>query len=187
VRRWTGVATVAVTFRSAHSSAVFAKQSGEEDRAESVPTSSTTDGRVIVGWGLNEKSWLYVVCPLLANKVLILADSHNIWLRDHCRCSECFHPVTKQRLVDTFDVSGHPRFPLRFVSLLTRAFGPLQIPADIAPLSVESKSHGLEVTCKFRNASIVVYLPVLIRLWNRAGFDTAFVGLSLVVAAGTFV
>ncbi|KAF9790685.1 hypothetical protein BJ322DRAFT_1098315 [Thelephora terrestris] len=49
--------------------------------------------------------------------------SHNIWLRDHCRCSECFHPVTKQRLVNTFD-----------------------IPADIAPLSVESKQYGLEVT-----------------------------------------
>ncbi|KAJ3020001.1 hypothetical protein HKX48_001458 [Thoreauomyces humboldtii] len=26
---------------------------------------------------------------------------HGIWLRDHCRCPSCFHPVTKQRLVDT--------------------------------------------------------------------------------------
>ena len=25
-----------------------------------------------------------------------------IWLRDHCRCVECFHPITKQRLVDVF-------------------------------------------------------------------------------------
>jgi Gamma-butyrobetaine hydroxylase-like, N-terminal len=33
-------------------------------------------------------------------------DSHHIWLRDHCRCPQCFHPVTKQRLVDTFDVRG---------------------------------------------------------------------------------
>lgn len=29
---------------------------------------------------------------------------HSIWLRDHCRCSECFHSITKQRLVDTFKV-----------------------------------------------------------------------------------
>ena len=27
-----------------------------------------------------------------------------IWLRDHCRCSECFHPTTKQRLVNVFDM-----------------------------------------------------------------------------------
>jgi trimethyllysine dioxygenase len=26
-------------------------------------------------------------------------------LRDHCRCPQCFHPITKQRLVDTFEVS----------------------------------------------------------------------------------
>lgn len=32
--------------------------------------------------------------------------SHHIWLRDHCRCPECFHPVTKQRLVNTFEVCG---------------------------------------------------------------------------------
>ena len=25
-----------------------------------------------------------------------------IWLRDHCRCQECFHPITKQRLVDVY-------------------------------------------------------------------------------------
>ncbi|KAI9193713.1 Trimethyllysine dioxygenase [Polychytrium aggregatum] len=26
---------------------------------------------------------------------------HGIWLRDHCRCPQCFHPITKQRLSDT--------------------------------------------------------------------------------------
>ncbi|KNE60445.1 trimethyllysine dioxygenase [Allomyces macrogynus ATCC 38327] len=26
---------------------------------------------------------------------------HSIWLRDHCRCPACWHPVTKQRLVET--------------------------------------------------------------------------------------
>ncbi|KIY43953.1 Trimethyllysine dioxygenase, partial [Fistulina hepatica ATCC 64428] len=48
--------------------------------------------------------------------------SHNIWLRDHCRCPRCFHALTKQRLVNTFDASY------------------------IAPLQVEAKQEGLEVT-----------------------------------------
>jgi trimethyllysine dioxygenase len=26
-----------------------------------------------------------------------------IWLRDHCQCNVCFHPTTKQRLIETFD------------------------------------------------------------------------------------
>ncbi|KAH8927411.1 Trimethyllysine dioxygenase [Atractiella rhizophila] len=30
---------------------------------------------------------------------------YNLWLRDNCRCSHCYHPVTKQRLVDTFKLS----------------------------------------------------------------------------------
>ena len=29
---------------------------------------------------------------------------HHVWLRDHCRCPECYHPKTKQRLLDTFSV-----------------------------------------------------------------------------------
>ncbi|KIO28372.1 hypothetical protein M407DRAFT_181893 [Tulasnella calospora MUT 4182] len=49
--------------------------------------------------------------------------SHNIWLRDHCRCPKCFHPITKQRMVDTF-----------------------VIPSDIHPTKVESLPEGLEVT-----------------------------------------
>ncbi|KAG8712986.1 hypothetical protein FRC08_013828 [Ceratobasidium sp. 394] len=48
---------------------------------------------------------------------------HHIWLRDHCRCSECLHPVTKQRLVNTFE-----------------------IPPDTQPARVESKPTGLAVT-----------------------------------------
>ncbi|KAJ3766772.1 Trimethyllysine dioxygenase [Lentinula raphanica] len=27
-----------------------------------------------------------------------------IWLRDHCECERCVHPVTKQRMVDTFRI-----------------------------------------------------------------------------------
>ncbi|KAH7884549.1 Trimethyllysine dioxygenase [Phlebopus sp. FC_14] len=47
---------------------------------------------------------------------------HHIWLRDHCRCSSCFHPVTKQRLVNTFE-----------------------IPPDIKPDHVQASEDGLEV------------------------------------------
>lgn len=29
----------------------------------------------------------------------------NLWLRDHCQCSECTHPHTKQRQINTFDIA----------------------------------------------------------------------------------
>lgn len=63
-------------------------------------------------------------------------------------------------------------------------------------MSVESKSHGLEVTCRFSLVfsargcpSLAGGRPVLIAFFegNRAGFDGAFVGLSLVVVTRTFV
>ncbi|KAI6125641.1 Trimethyllysine dioxygenase [Pisolithus croceorrhizus] len=47
---------------------------------------------------------------------------HHIWLRDHCRCPSCFHPVTKQRLVNTF-----------------------QIPRDIKPAHHHASMEGLEI------------------------------------------
>ncbi|OAX41986.1 Trimethyllysine dioxygenase [Rhizopogon vinicolor AM-OR11-026] len=47
---------------------------------------------------------------------------HNIWLRDHCRCPDCFHPITMQRLVNTFE-----------------------IPPDIKPIHVQGTTEGLEV------------------------------------------
>ncbi|KAF2665852.1 Trimethyllysine dioxygenase [Microthyrium microscopicum] len=30
-------------------------------------------------------------------------DIPNVWLRDHCHCAKCFHEVTKQRIIETFD------------------------------------------------------------------------------------
>ncbi|CEH17916.1 Predicted gamma-butyrobetaine,2-oxoglutarate dioxygenase [Ceraceosorus bombacis] len=48
---------------------------------------------------------------------------HHLWLRDHCRCATCYHPKTKQRLLDTF-----------------------AIPQDVKPLFVESTMEGLLVT-----------------------------------------
>ncbi|KAH9823382.1 hypothetical protein DFH28DRAFT_357644 [Melampsora americana] len=51
------------------------------------------------------------------------SNFHYIWLRDNCRCSECFHPYTKQRLLDTF-----------------------QLPLDISPRKVNaSKEDKLEI------------------------------------------
>ncbi|KAI0775000.1 mitochondrial protein [Trametes elegans] len=59
---------------------------------------------------------------------------HHIWLRDHCRCPKCFHPITKQRLVNTFD-----------------------IPADIKPARVESKPEGLEVQWPSSHPHVSLY------------------------------
>ncbi|CEP14208.1 hypothetical protein [Parasitella parasitica] len=63
------------------------------------------DGQVFLDWN-NRKTSVY---------------SH-FWLRDHCRCAECYHPVTRQRLVDTF-----------------------AIPRDIQPAAVDSRKDGLSV------------------------------------------
>ncbi|KAE8215598.1 hypothetical protein CF327_g1127 [Tilletia walkeri] len=48
---------------------------------------------------------------------------HNVWLRDHCRCPSCYHPTTKQRLLDTFS-----------------------IPEGIRPDAIEATTEGLQVT-----------------------------------------
>ncbi|KAH9461915.1 hypothetical protein Pst134EA_004753 [Puccinia striiformis f. sp. tritici] len=47
----------------------------------------------------------------------------HIWLRDNCRCEKCFHPHTKQRLVETFE-----------------------IPLDIQPTRVDMEVEGLSLT-----------------------------------------
>ncbi|KDN52784.1 Trimethyllysine dioxygenase [Tilletiaria anomala UBC 951] len=47
---------------------------------------------------------------------------HHVWLRDHCRCPACYHPKTKQRLLDTF-----------------------AIPGNVEPVSMESTTEGLQV------------------------------------------
>jgi len=46
----------------------------------------------------------------------------NVWLRDHCRCPKCYHPETRQRLVNTF-----------------------AIPVDIQPRSIQVNENGLTV------------------------------------------
>ncbi|EGN99064.1 hypothetical protein SERLA73DRAFT_122900 [Serpula lacrymans var. lacrymans S7.3] len=70
-----------------------------------LPITSADDRKVSVCW--SPQKW---------------SRFHNIWLRDHCRCPQCFHSVTKQRLVNTFE-----------------------IPPDIKPVHVHSTAEGLEV------------------------------------------
>ncbi|EJD06705.1 Trimethyllysine dioxygenase [Fomitiporia mediterranea MF3/22] len=73
----------------------------------SLPLVRVDERKVYVGWD-----------PLTWSRYL------NFWLRDHCRCPECFHQTTKQRLVNTFD-----------------------IPPDIQPSKAEATAEGLKVTC----------------------------------------
>ncbi|KAI8066286.1 trimethyllysine dioxygenase [Gilbertella persicaria] len=55
-----------------------------------------------------------------ANKTSVYS---HFWLRDHCHCEKCYHPITRQRLVDTFS-----------------------IPRDIQPVAVDSTQEGLSVS-----------------------------------------
>ncbi|KAF8802516.1 Trimethyllysine dioxygenase [Phlegmacium glaucopus] len=75
-------------------------------QTDDLPIISQDAGKVAIGW--DTRTW---------------SRFHNIWLRDHCRCPKCFHPVTKQRLFNTFD-----------------------IPKDIAPILAEPQPAGLEVS-----------------------------------------
>ncbi|KAI3476901.1 hypothetical protein L1887_61492 [Cichorium endivia] len=52
----------------------------------------------------------------------ITSKFHNIWLRDHCRCPQCYHPTTKQRLLNTFEIAP-----------------------DAQPISAEATTEGLLV------------------------------------------
>lgn len=66
--------------------------------------------------------------PVDGNQVQVQWDAkteslyQHFWLRDHCRCPSCYHPQTRQRLVDTF-----------------------AIPVDIKPRSVQANEDGLTV------------------------------------------
>lgn len=69
---------------------------------DDLPIISTSESQVAVGWNPQTWSRLYVLSISVTLYLMII--SHNIWLRDHCRCPACFHALTKQRLVDTFEV-----------------------------------------------------------------------------------
>ncbi|KAH7102835.1 Trimethyllysine dioxygenase [Auriculariales sp. MPI-PUGE-AT-0066] len=87
------------------SSAPEPKQSNASGELH-LPDVSMDAREVSVGW--DSKTW---------------SKFHNVWLRDHCRCPECFHQVTKQRLVDTFTIRP-----------------------DLHPTNIESRPEGLRVT-----------------------------------------
>ncbi|KAI9623109.1 hypothetical protein KEM48_009534, partial [Puccinia striiformis f. sp. tritici PST-130] len=90
----------------------------------------------------------------------------HIWLRDNCRCEKCFHPHTKQRLVETFEVSrtepriypvasplvhqqGRDTFVLCIAAnqdALHITFATHQIPLDIQPTRVDMEVEGLSLT-----------------------------------------
>ncbi|EIW84196.1 Trimethyllysine dioxygenase [Coniophora puteana RWD-64-598 SS2] len=78
----------------------------QNDKKDDFPTANIDDRKVSLMW--EPHNW---------------SRFHHVWLRDHCRCPDCFHPITKQRLVNTFD-----------------------IPPDIKPINVRSTAEGLEVT-----------------------------------------
>ncbi|KAI9223198.1 hypothetical protein BC828DRAFT_376494 [Blastocladiella britannica] len=48
---------------------------------------------------------------------------HTLWLRDHCKCPQCWHPMARQRLVETH-----------------------KIPKDIKPSKIENKAGNVIVT-----------------------------------------
>ncbi|KAK9476009.1 hypothetical protein V1514DRAFT_338211 [Lipomyces japonicus] len=52
----------------------------------------------------------------------VTSSFHNVWLRDSCQCEHCLHPITKQRLLDTF-----------------------AIPENVRPASVEPVEQGLKI------------------------------------------
>ncbi|RHZ45572.1 hypothetical protein Glove_669g14 [Diversispora epigaea] len=72
---------------------------------QKIPKIYTAESKVKVDWQDNQTS-----------------KFHNLWLRDHCKCSKCYHQITKQRLLDTFS-----------------------IPEDIKPLSISPGSSGVEI------------------------------------------
>ena len=60
---------------------------------------------------LNQSCGSHTFSIILSGSCGPLFVSHHIWLRDHCRCPECFHSITKQRLIRTFEVTLFgPRF-----------------------------------------------------------------------------
>ncbi|KAF8907359.1 hypothetical protein CPB84DRAFT_1813601 [Gymnopilus junonius] len=84
---------------------------------DDLPIISLDGNQVAIGW--DPQTW---------------SRFHNIWLRDHCRCPKCFHPVTKQRLFNTFD-----------------------IPKDLTPLHAEATPLGLEVTWPSKEPHVSLY------------------------------
>ncbi|KAH6909086.1 mitochondrial protein [Coprinopsis sp. MPI-PUGE-AT-0042] len=91
---------------SATAAAVRTERPRPTPSEDYTPTIATEANRVNIAWSEG-----------------ITSAFHNIWLRDHCRCSQCFHSITKQRLQNTFE-----------------------IPKDIAPRRVDTKVEGIQIS-----------------------------------------
>ncbi|KAI0249174.1 hypothetical protein BJV78DRAFT_1328612 [Lactifluus subvellereus] len=83
----------------------YSNQSRDSVDTRDLPTTSVNQHEVFIQWDGATRS-----------------KFHHIWLRDHCRCPECFHPVTKQRLINTFE-----------------------IPPDLEPIFTRPTPDGLQV------------------------------------------
>jgi trimethyllysine dioxygenase len=70
---------------------------------DNLPIISKDERKVAIGWDTRTWSRLCVVFFLHVFDSNADLFSHNIWLRDHCRCPKCFHSITKQRLHSTFE------------------------------------------------------------------------------------
>ncbi|KAH8991357.1 Trimethyllysine dioxygenase [Lactarius hatsudake] len=113
--RGVSVSSSTSVFRTAHircyAASTLAKkppssyQPRDPNDARDLPTSSANEREVFIQWDGTTRS-----------------KFHHIWLRDHCRCPGCFHSVTKQRLINTFE-----------------------IPPDLEPVSTRSTADGLQV------------------------------------------
>ncbi|KAG0166541.1 hypothetical protein DFQ28_007182 [Apophysomyces sp. BC1034] len=113
MRRWFGLslAPCGLSKRSFSSSSVHFHKANARKRLQgtgAVPQRAglANDKQVFVDWNARKTSVF-----------------HHFWLRDHCRCEKCYHPTTRQRLVDTFAIDR-----------------------DIQPVGVESTEEGLVVS-----------------------------------------
>ncbi|KAJ3258415.1 hypothetical protein HDU77_002259 [Chytriomyces hyalinus] len=98
----------------------------------------------------------------------------SIWLRDHCRCPECFHQVTKQRLVDTFHIPADIQISaavlnqsgdsveLTFAGSTHKTLFQLEwLKTHSYNPTLETASHNLKRTYKLWGAEIAKNLPVV--------------------------
>ena len=103
--------------------------------------------------------------------------SHNIWLRDHCRCPKCFHPVTKQRLLDTFEVR-------RFISLIIPLIDALRYQLTLPPYI--SRPRLRDSKLPVRSLHFHLFVSSL-TYTTRAFARPTCVPVSLVLASTTFI
>ncbi|KAJ7650659.1 mitochondrial protein [Roridomyces roridus] len=88
-----------------------------EVTSDDLPVVSVAGRKIAVGW--DSRTW---------------SRFHNLWLRDHCRCSACYHSITKQRLLNTFE-----------------------IPPDITPTHAEPTPDGLKVSWPSSEPHVSLY------------------------------